>query len=430
MNDVLVLGAGMAGTAAARELKNAGLSVKVLEGRDRIGGRVHSIRDFCSEPVEAGAEFIHGVKAATWPDVKAAGFSVRPCPLIRHTMFNLGGGTRWLPFILMHPGTWPTFTIMHLLKNLKDDLSARQFIERQGYKGRAKMLASLTCTAHLPGTLDEVGLLGLREDGVLHIESVLNHRIAEGYDSLISCIGRGVDVEFGFQIERVAWEAGGVTVTSKDGREHSARAAVSTLPVGVLKSGAVKFTPDLPESKRKAMKNLHAGPVSKILLKFRERFWPHWLANLGCGDGPVTLYWPVFYNRGKSVEGKDPVLVAYATGPRAAGLAKMSEDEAADTAVKDLARLFPKVDMKGMLVSARKIDWSLDPFAMGGYTCVLPGGTGSRPLLAAADTGALFWAGSATAISPIAEIVESAFASGLRAAGEVRKFLKVEGSGG
>ena len=424
MNDVLVLGAGMAGMSAARELKNAGLSVKVLEARDRVGGRVHSIRDFCSEPVEAGAEFIHGVEAATFPDVKDAGFNIRPCPLIRHTMFNLGGGTRWLPFILMHPGTWPTFTIMHLLKNLKEDLSARQFLDRQGYKGRARLLAALTCTAHLPGTLDEVGLLGLREDGVLHIESVLNHRIAEGYDGLIAHVGRGIDIDLGFIAESVKWDAGGVTVTAKGGREHSARAAVCTLPLGVLKSGTVTFTPGLPESKQKAMKNLHVGPVSKVLLKFKERFWPHWLANLCCGEGPVTLYWPVFYNRGKSVDGKDPVLVAYATGPRAAALSKMSEEEAADTAVKDLARLFPKVDLKGSLVAFRKIDWSADPFAFGGYSCVLPGGTGSRPLLAAADTGALFWAGSATQISPIAEIVESAFVSGRRAAGEALKFLE------
>jgi monoamine oxidase len=424
MKDVLVMGAGMAGMAAARELKNAGLSVKVLEARDHIGGRVHSIRDFCSEPVEAGAEFIHGIEAVTFPDVKDAGFSVRPCPLIRHSMFNLGGGTRWLPFILLHPGTWPTFTIMYRLKRLKEDLSARQFIERQGYKGRARLLASMTCTAHLPGTLDEVGLLGLREDGVLHIEEVLNHRIAEGYDGLIAHIGKGVEVELGVVIEKVKWDAGGVVVTARGGREYAARAAVCALPLGVLKSGTVTFDPALPESKQKAMKNLHVGPVSKVLLKFKERFWPHWLAILGCGSGPVTLYWPVFYNRGKSVDDKDPVLSAYATGPRAAALAKMSDDEAADACVKDLKRLFPKANLDGALVAYRKIDWSADPFAFGGYSCVLPGGTGSRPLLAAADTGALFWAGSATQISPIAEIVESAFVSGRRAAAEARKFLE------
>ena len=331
MSDVLVIGAGMAGVAAARELQRAGLSVRVLEAGNRTGGRLWSIRDFCTEPVEAGAEFIHGVKAATFSDVKEGGFSVRPCPLIRHTMFNLGYGTHWLPFILMHPGTWSTFTIMHLLKNLQPpDLSGRQFIEKHGYRGRARRLAELTLTAHLPATLDEVGLLGLREDGILTIESGLNHRLGEGYDGLVTFIGKGLDVEFGFTVDSVRWDAGGVTVTATDGRELSARACVSTLPLGVIQAGKVKFTPELPESKQSAMKVLKVGPVVKVLLSFKERFWPQWLANLCCGTGPVTLYWPIFYNHGKPVDDKPPVLIAYATGPRAANLSKMSEEEAAD----------------------------------------------------------------------------------------------------
>jgi monoamine oxidase len=431
MNDVLVIGAGMAGFSAARELRRAGLSVRVLEAGDHVGGRVYSIRDFCAEPVEAGAEFIHGVGAATFPDIKAGGFTVRPCPLIRHTMFNLGHGTHWLPLLLLHPETWPTFTIMRLLKNLRaPDISARQFIERQGYTGRGRLLAEMTCTAHLPGSIDEVGLMGLREDGVLTIENGLNHRLAEGYDSLISHIGTGTDLALGFRVERVRWDARGVTVTADDGREESARACVSTLPLGVLQSGRVQFAPELPESKRSAMTRLQVGPVVKVLLSFKERFWPSWLANLCCGDGPVTLYWPVFYNRGASTDGRPPVLIAYATGPRAARLSALSEQEAADTCVRDLARLLPKTDPRRLFVAARKVDWATDPLACGGYSFVRPGGSGGpRALLAAADTGALFWAGSATQTTPIAETVEAAFLSGRRAADEVLRHLDSKATG-
>jgi monoamine oxidase len=399
--------------------------VKLLEGGDHLGGRVYSIRDFCGEPVEAGAEFIHGIGAATFPDIQAAGLNVRPCPLIRHTMFNLGYGTHWLPFILMHPGTWSTFTIMYRLKRLKaPDLSARQFIEKMGYKGRARQLAEMTLTAHLPGSIDDVGLLGFVEDGILTIENGLNHRIAEGYDGLISYLGAGIDTELGFKVETVRYDAGGVTVTGKDGREESARACVSTLPLGVLQSGAVKFIPELPESKREAMKCFKVGNVVKILLRFKERFWPHWLANLCCGGGPVTLYWPVFYNRGDAVDDKPPVLIAYATGPRADRLSAMSEDEAAETVVADLARLLPRTNPKAALVAHQRVDWGTDPLACGGYSLVLPGRSGGpRSRLAAADTGALFWAGSATQTRPIAETVEAAFLSGQRAAKEVMQHL-------
>lgn len=102
----------MAGVSAARDLVGAGLSVCVVEARDRVGGRVQSIRDFCGEPVEAGAEFVHGVGAATWPELRTAGLALRPCPLMRHTLFNVGGGTRWLPWILMHPGVWISCCIL------------------------------------------------------------------------------------------------------------------------------------------------------------------------------------------------------------------------------------------------------------------------------------------------------------------------------
>ncbi len=421
MTDVLVIGAGMAGVTAARELARTGFSVAVVEGRDRIGGRVYSVRDFCSEPVEAGAEFVHGVGAATWPEVRAAGLAVRPCPLIRHTMFNVGAGTRWLPWILLHPGAWGSFDILHAIRRARPpDVSGREFIERRGYRGRARILAEMTLSAHLPGSVDEIGVLGLVGDGVVKLETGLNHRVAEGYDSLAAFIAGDLDIRFGFTVETVSWSGDGVRLRATDGHELNARAAISTLPVGVLKSGAVRFGPELPEGKRAALAALEMGPVLKVLLRFEECFWPQWLANLGCGTGPVTLYWPVFYG----TEGKPPVLIAYCTGPRAARLSCVSEDEAAATAVADLARLFPKADPGRQLVDHRVIDWGRDPFACGGYTFLRPGGAGSRRRLAAADTGPLFWAGSATESTPIAATVEAAYLSGLRAAAEVRALLE------
>ena len=77
MADVIVIGAGMAGATAARALARSGLSTCIVEGRDRVGGRIQTVRDFCGAPVEAGAEFIHGVGAETWPD-RGHGTKCRP----------------------------------------------------------------------------------------------------------------------------------------------------------------------------------------------------------------------------------------------------------------------------------------------------------------------------------------------------------------
>ena len=418
--DALVIGAGMAGLTAARELVRHGLSVTVVEARSRTGGRVSSVRDFCGEPVEAGAEFIHTADAAIWPEVRAAGLAVRACPLARNSMFNLGGRTRWLPLMLLDPSVWPTFPILRQIRRVGPrDMSAREFIERHRFRGRARVLAEMTLTAHLPGSVDEVGMLGLLEDRVLHLETGSYHRVTDGYDRLTDHIGHGLEVRFGFEVETVRWAPDGVNVVAHDGREFSARVAISTLPLGVLESGAVRFVPELPKSKQAAFAHLQMGPVLKILLRFREPFWPRWLTTLGCGTGPVTLYWPVFHGAAS----KPAVLTAYCTGPRAARLARCTEDEAVDVVLADLRRLFPRIDPRRSFVASRRIDWASDPFACGGYTFVRPGGTGARRRLAAPDTGALFWAGAATATPTIADTVQAAYLSGLRAAGEVRASL-------
>jgi hypothetical protein len=98
MDDVIVIGAGMAGVTAARELSRQGLTVAVVEARDRTGGRIYSVRDFCGAPVEGGAEFVHTGDAEIWPEIHAAALAVRACPLARNSMFNLGGRTLWLPW--------------------------------------------------------------------------------------------------------------------------------------------------------------------------------------------------------------------------------------------------------------------------------------------------------------------------------------------
>ena len=101
----------------------------------------------------------------------------------------------------------------------------------------------------------------------------------------------------------------------------------------------------------------------------------------------------------------------------------MTGEEAAATCTRDLERLFPASAASRLLRGFRRIDWGADEFARGGYTFLKPGGTGARAKLAASDTGALFWAGSATVSAPIAATVEGAFASGQRAAAEVIEAL-------
>lgn len=416
--DVVVVGAGMAGCSAARVLAGAGLGVTVLEAGDRIGGRVWTVRDFAAAPVEAGAEFIHGVGAATWADVRAAGLRTRAVPY-RYSWMHLAGRTRWMVPHMLHPDAWRSFPVLWAVRRQDGaDVSAATFIARRGYRGRAKEIATLTLAAHLPGAVEEIGIRGLVEDGVVGLELGLNHRVLDGYDLLPRYVADGLDVRFGWRARRVSWAADGVTVESADGQSFSARAAVTTIPHGVLASGDVLFDPPLPAAKRKALAAIRTGAVAKVMLRFDAPFWPARMAQVACGTGPMTLYWSTSFG------GEGPaVLVGYATGPRAKALSEAGPDAAADIAVADLARLFPRADPARLVRDARFVDWRTDPNARGGYTFLPPGASGARAALAATDTGALFWAGSATAWSPLADTVEAAYLSGLRAAGQARSSL-------
>jgi monoamine oxidase len=425
--DVLVIGAGMAGVAAARALSQGGLRVLVLEAGDRVGGRVHSLRDLTDDAtaVEAGAEFIHGKGAATWADARAAGLRTTPVPY-SGSWFRLGGRRRWLPVHLAHPGVWRSFDILWSLGRLRGpDRSAAQFISDKGYAGRARELASLTLTAHLPGSTEQVGVRGLASDGVLHLENGTNFRVLDGYDRLPAHVATGLDVQHGFRVERIGWSAAGVEVAATDGRVVKAAAAVSTIPHGVLASGAVAFDPPLPEAKQQAISRIATGAVAKVLIAFDEPFWPGRMTQLVCGDGPVTLYWPTSYRTDGPA-----VLSAYATGPRAEALSAAGAGAATDRVLDDLASLYRGVPVRRMVRATRVVDWLTDPNACGGYTYLPPGAVGARDDLAAAGTGALFWAGSATHRTPVADTVEAAYLSGLRAAREASVHLRGTRTGG
>jgi len=419
MVDVVVIGAGMAGVSAARALSQGDLEVLVVEAGDRVGGRVSTVRDFAGAPVEAGAEFIHGKGAATWSDVRRAGLRTEPVPY-SGSWFRLGGRRRWLPAHLTHPGVWRSFDILWSLGRLDGrDRSAADFIAQKGYKGRSRELAALTLTAHLPGGIDEVGVAGLAADGVLHLESGVNHRVVDGYDSLPAHIATGLAIELGFRVQRIDWGPDGVELTADDGRTVTARAAVSTLPHGVLRRGNIEFGPALTKAKADAIARISTGAVAKVLIAFDEAFWPRRMTQLVCGDGPITLYWPTSYG----TEGP-PVLSAYATGPRARALSDAGEAVATEMVLADLCSLYPDAPVRRLVRATRFIDWETDPNALGGYTFLPPGAVGARADLAAPTTGALFWAGSATHWTPVADTVEAAYLSGLRAAREVSSHLR------
>ena len=414
MNDVVVIGAGMAGVTAARDCARAGLDVVVVEAQERIGGRMFTARDFCDYPVEQGAEFVHTAEADTWPEIHDAGFETLRCDPASGFVLSVGGVQS--PELFNDPSL---ARLGDLLQDIVDydgpDRTVADLLAERQLEGPARTLADQMLTLHPLGDQDQLSLIGLRDDRVVDLERGCDWRLVDGYDSLPRHLAAGLDVRLGFVVSEVQWGSDRVTVRAATGEEITARAGVCTLPVGVLKAHTVRFDPDLPASKWRALDGLEMGAVLKILYRFRERFWPHDLTMLSC-DGPIRLYWTSLYGRGDDVT---PVLTAYVGGYRARALSAMTEDEAAGAGLADLDRLYPDVRQSRLVDGWRRVDWCTNPNTRGGYSFVRYGGAGSRAALAAPETGALFWAGDATSTTTIAAVVHAAYASGRRAASEV-----------
>jgi len=417
VHDLVIIGAGMAGCSAAHDARAAGLDVLVVESKDRIGGRMFTDHEFADAPVELGAEFIHTAEAETLPFTQDAGFALLRCNPADGYVMSYGG--------VRSPELYKDRSLRAIGDLLGDvtrfegpDQTAAEFLAPRALEGAGRSMADQMLTIHPLGDLHELSMQGLRDDRVVDLELGIDHRVVVGYDELPKHLARDIDVRLGWRVAEMRWSNDHVTVVSTTGEELEARAAVCTLPVGVLKSGAVRFTPALPATKLAALNGLEMGAALKVLLHFEERFWPEDLTMLGC-DGPVRLYWTPLYGRSEV----PPVLTAYVGGYRARALSAVGEEAAARVCLDDLDRLFPETKPSRLVRSWKRVDWLTDPDTRGAYSFVRLGGAGSRAALAAADTGALFWAGDATTTTTIAAVVHAAYVTGKRAAVEAAAHL-------
>lgn len=431
--DVIVIGAGAAGLAAAARLTEGGRSVLLLDARDRVGGRADTrYEPGFAAPVELGAEFIHGTAPATRRWLAKAG---RAAPEVPERHFRIaadGEPERQDGFFedvqavfRRHEGlaTYDISFDQFLDVTLKDQLSnearaaARNMAE--GFDA-----ADTTRASALPLVQEWTN-----ESFIDAAQS----RVDGGYAALLAELVQALPavsckVQLQTVVHKVTWEHGSVEVEGRFlGQPFVVIAprAVIAVPLGVLQApagepGHIAFDPPLT-MKADALKNLVSGPAIKLMLRFRSAFWEQ-IRNGAYRDAsffhaqgqPFTVFW----NQSPS---HAPLLVAWAGGPRVARLdATGNVADLSQLALQSLNAMFGKHwDVVDELEAAYYHDWQRDPFARGAYSYVAVGGGTARAELAAAVQGTLFFAGEATDVEGEAATVAGAIHSGERAAVEV-----------
>jgi len=412
-SDIVVIGAGAAGLAAARTVRAAGREVTVLEARDRVGGRVWTTFDLVPFPIELGAEYVHGEHVVTWRWLRELGLDAADAG--RGGRWAFAGGRR------LDPQEFSALMPSHPFDDLSAAASAWGAAE-------GTMAAALQAWAHRDRTwqseaarglwnsaacvdrgadLDRLGVDGLLEATYLG-DGEANFRVTAGYGALFERAASQLDVRLGTPVTTVEWGAHGATVHAGF-TAFTCEQVVVTLPLGVLKGGVVTFDPPLPDWKREAIERLGAGHVATVVLIFDAPFWPAGMRGLFTDLDGQSWIVP---GRGR-VEAA-PVLRAL-MGGRAAERFEAAPDPVAK-AVRELETVF-RVKLDGRLREGRFTGWGTDPWARTGYSYVPPGGRGLRAALAEPVGGVLLFAGEAThVVRPCT--VHGAIESGGRAAAE------------
>jgi monoamine oxidase len=430
-SDVLIIGAGGAGLAAAAGLVESGCRLLILEARDRIGGRMWTrhVPGFAA-PIEYGAEFIHGYAPATMAFLKRGGKTVIESTDI-HWRLNDGELQKTNEFFHDVQRVMRTSRILE-----HKDLSFDEFLSQcNELSPEAREYAKMMAQGFDAADTSRASARAIAAEWTAQMmddDAPQSHPLG-GYDSLLSTFASllrrdNVRLQMQTAIHEVRWAEGTVEVAGtflgKSFRASAARAII-TLPLGVLQlpptaPGGVRFIPALAE-KESALQGLASGPVVKINLRFARAFWEQ------CDGGrfrDASFFhsskadFPTFWTQ---VPLRAPLLVAWAGGPRALRVSNnAAPEEVVRRAVAALQTMFGKrCNVEDQLEAAYYNDWQQDPFARGAYSYVTVGAGNARSLLAAPIANTLFFAGEATDTEGEPATVAGALQSGSRAAREV-----------
>lgn len=427
--DIIVIGAGAAGLAAARSLGERSLRTVVLEARDRVGGRAWSRSSGRAQvAVELGAEFVHGQAHETAALLREIGSAAIETADESWTYTADGTLQR------THRDFFSTIDLFRRALTLDPDESVDQFLRRfatDGVMHDSLMSARAIVEGFDAADATIASARAIADEWESGVNS-LSARPLGGYRPMLehverACSVAGVRICLSTVVHRITWRRGEVTVhvTNDLGESHAirARAAIVTLPIGVLRhhgdDTAIVFDPDLPRSKSDAIGIIEMGHVVKIVLRFQSAFWERIdgarlrdAAFFRCPDRPFPAFWTQFPVRAEQV-------VAWVGGPKAIALNHSPHPELIRLALDEFGMLLGNRSLaRDEFEGAAMHDWSRDPFARGAYSYVLVGGANARASLAEPLDGTLFFAGEATACDGQSGTVNGALATGERAARE------------
>jgi monoamine oxidase len=410
--DVVVVGAGIAGLAAATTLAEKGLRVTLLEARDRVGGRIYTLpaAEGGRLPVELGAEFIHGLPPELIQLVDQAGL----------TRFELDGETRCyrdgrLGSCEEQPELEQLFHALGHLGPLAADLTFHEFVAERGFSPETAAWATNYVEGFNAADARRISVLALAKQQAAE-DAILGDRmfrVVEGYAEVPAFLLRrflaaGGEFFPSAPVRSIAWKPGSVEVAAD--RVFLAGAAIVSLPLGVLQARTVAFLPQ-PVEILAAADRLVMGQAGRVVYEFDRRLWPAGLSFLFAPGALPPTWW--------TTEPKPTfTLTGWIAGRRVSRLERANLPETGLAALADI--LGCSIDqIRKHLVRWRQHDWQADTRTLGAYTYVPRGAIDASDELSIPVDATLFFAGEHTDTSGHWGTVHGALRSGYRAAAQL-----------
>jgi monoamine oxidase len=404
--DVAIIGAGAAGLGAASALENSGLSVIVLEARDRVGGRGHTIMAAPDITFDLGCGWLHSADKNSFVDIaNRLNFVIdKTRPPWREQSFDTGFPLQErMDFIKVIDAFYDR---AEAAAESGRDSAASKYLE-PGNRWNPMIDALST---YINGSeLDSVSNLDMNA----YEDSEINWRVRRGYGALMAAYGAPLQVALNTQVTLIDHSGTRVRIETSKGT-LSAGKAIVTVPTNLIADEAIRFHPALP-AKVDAARGLPLGLADKVMLALDE---PEALPkDRNLRGATMRTAMGSFHLRpfGQAcIEG-------YFGGRFARQLEDAGNGALAAQSIDEIASLLGN-DYRRKLKPLAESRWAHDPFARGSYSHALPGHAGDRAVLAAPVDGRLFFAGEATSPN-FFSTAHGARDSGERAAREVMASL-------
>jgi len=389
MEKVIIIGGGVAGLFAGRELSKQGYDVTILEAADRLGGRIQTIRNsLFTRPVEKGVEFIHGNLPLTIELLKEAAIEYKA---VKGNMIRVANGD------------WKTqgdFTVGwdELIKKMnlvRKDLTMDEFLEKnfseEKYSDLRTSVLRFANGFDLADT-SRASVLALREEWMGEEDE--QYRLTGGFDQLTNylakeCLRSGCIINTASPVTEIKWQKNDVNVIASNKMYDAARVIV-TASLGLLQSGrSIIFQPDIDHYFHAARK-IGFGSVVKVMLEFTEAFWEK--KKKGIGFLFTNEIIPTWWTQLPSCY---PLLTGWAGGPQALPLENKDDETILDLALRSLSNVFQKTieEINELLVASAVVNWKNDSYSKGAYSYDMVESIQAKKLLNIPIDNTIFFAG-------------------------------------